>query len=180
MKKCETLYLLQALESAQLVAASPRGSGVGWDVHSTFAVVLCLWMMHKLCTSVSSCAKCVITIPLCSLRQKSLTSLCLCGTWHINTHLVPELCGRAEMLVWQKADWKAMREGHDQGSGCGWGKWLWPHLCCWKNAPGKPTSAFSSTLWFLGSTCLAKVKCMSDLIRISRYSGSGDSWALCV
>lgn len=107
MKSCGTLYLLQTLESAQLMAASPLGSGMGWDVHSIFALVLCLWMMHKLWEASAPqfppVPNVCISIPLCSLRQKSLTAVCVRSTWHKNTHLLPELCGRAEMLVLQKA-----------------------------------------------------------------------------
>lgn len=107
MKNSGTLYLLQTLESAQLVAASLLGSGMGWDGHSIFALVLCLWMMHKLWEASAPqfppVPNVCITIPLCSLRQKSLPAMCVCSTRHINTHLVPELCGRAETLALQKA-----------------------------------------------------------------------------
>lgn len=132
VEKCETLYCLQILES---------GSGIGWDAHSIFAVVLCLWMMHKLweasAPQFSPVPNVCITIPLCSLRQRSLPSVCLCSTGHTHTHLV--------------AVTKSRLKGAEGG-----GVWLSPHLCCWKSAPGKPPFAFSGTLWFLSSTHLAK------------------------
>lgn len=84
-----------------------------------------------------------ITIPLSSLREKSLTSMCLCSTWHF----------------WSLISVEGVRcESYKKHIERWWGKGctdlttsVVPEKC-----PCKPTSASNDTSWFLSSTSLAK------------------------
>lgn len=159
MEKCESPYLLQTLESAQLVAASPLGSGMGWDVHGIFTAVPL--MMHKLWEASAPQfpprANCVYhhfpglfetEIPYIHVFMQHLA------------HLVLELCGRAVT----KSSLKDDEEGQ---CGC-------DHIC----AAGKVflvNQHLLSVALYDFSALHILLKCMSDLFRISLYPGSDES-----